>query len=344
MSLKIGAPKGSRRQFLFALPFLPSAIRVAAQTHAKALDFESMRSRLSKIKSIKISHVSSGRNPKTVIVMKDYHGGNDSGFGWKVNYRAIEEIRRQVPIDAIGIEGWAGHDADKRRGYVLMTAEKSLTEKLHRGKIPVIGLEDRQLHEIVIKEKLWNIYITNKETEKLVRNIESQSEERIKAISTKSNISKRQKKNMKTTERAKVNAVLKNLEHDKQAFYDLAKQLNIPVPPPDFVMNLIRDQLKSYYGEIYENLSQSNSWYLKHHNRITIVERSKVAANKILSDMENNGHSTTLMVFGANHLQSIIEELQRHGVNIITITIPKEEEAFQKSRTRTIQEMFKRNN
>ncbi|MBI2657888.1 hypothetical protein HYX08_04300 [Candidatus Woesearchaeota archaeon] len=100
---------------------------------------------------------SSNPNTPTIILIQDFHRFADPKQGWEREFRQLELLRTKFGINFVGIEGWAGHEIDKKRGFVFLNAEEMLIEKImHDPNYEVIGLENEefQVHTFEVEMSL----------------------------------------------------------------------------------------------------------------------------------------------------------------------------------------------
>lgn len=282
--------------------------RFAAQTK-KPRDFKGLYAALSKMKGMRIGKTV--QNPgatKTVILYKDIHGG-ELPYGWKINYKLLEAMRKNLGIETVGIEGWAGHDVDKKRGFMLLNAEEDLIRQLVRNrKYKVIGLEEEKLQEAVLNEILWDHYIGFKETEKRVALIE-------------------QEPGISPVKEAALKQLRASLEIRRQEFLYYAKKRN--VQPTERSLMEVRKKLLDYFGEIYDSATEKFAWDKKFEEKTQLIERSRTGVSRLVKEMNASGTDAAIMFFGAGHEQSILEEFKKHGgFNVVAVNSIEEFNAW----------------
>lgn len=153
-------PRLTRRSFLKWFGIVAGAaafggagywlLKSGKPTDAKSLYSQMLR--ISDIKPIRPPLFSKNMNSPTIIICSDIHGREDEKYGWKANYKRLELIRKNFGINFVGVEGWAGHEADRKRGFRLLGGENLLIEALIKdANYNVVGLEDSYLLEIANK-------------------------------------------------------------------------------------------------------------------------------------------------------------------------------------------------
>ncbi len=81
-----------------------------------------------------------------IILVQDQHKGEDTIQGWRREFTQLELLRTKFGLNFVGIEGWAGHEVDRKRKRVLLHAEDGLIKRLMNNKnYETIGLEDNFL-------------------------------------------------------------------------------------------------------------------------------------------------------------------------------------------------------
>lgn len=95
-----------------------------------------------------------------VIIVEDVHGGDDKKEGWKVEQLQLELIRRHMGINFVGIEGWAGHEVDRKKGKQILNGEEQLVRYLIKNKdYVVVGLEDGKLQSLILNANIFAEFI-----------------------------------------------------------------------------------------------------------------------------------------------------------------------------------------
>lgn len=148
----------SRRSFLkkaaIALGIL-AADSIGVSLASRTVDQRKLYEEISKIPYLRSDEKPIfSKNPKshTIIIIPDIHGGDDKETGWRVEYARLELLRKKFEFNFVGVEGWAGHEADKKRGFRFLNAERMLIENLLKDKnYFVVGLEDPLLQILTYK-------------------------------------------------------------------------------------------------------------------------------------------------------------------------------------------------
>ncbi len=109
-------------------------------------------------------------NPKApvIIILEDVHGSPTIELG------KLTLLERFFGFNFVGLEGWAGHEIDKKRGYRLLNAEVKLIEFLinHKDYI-VVGLEDEnlQIYTLALIRRLVEDFFVNFKYRQALRNL-----------------------------------------------------------------------------------------------------------------------------------------------------------------------------
>lgn len=305
----------SRRSFLKATggliggSLLADAKAGEVKRPAKRFDYYRIRAGVWRSKSLKILRTSVFRKgaTKTIILMDDYHGG-EKAHGWKANFDALEEIRRNTGISNVLIEGWAGHQADQQRGYRLLNAEEQLIEKLLEDRnYSVSGLEDKKAQEMIFKQELWDYHIK-------LEQIEKDIEER--------------KRNPRTGELITQDQRARIREAYSKALEETARKLGLK--PDKTTIEKIRGELVSYFGDIYDYSSLEKLRLKEHVNRTLNSRRESAAISKIAQEINSPANvNAAIVVFGAAHSEDLIKELKKHReFNILHVHNPQERRSW----------------
>lgn len=77
-------------------------------------------------------------NAPIIIIIQSVH----KLTGWEVDFDALETLRKNFGFNFVGIEGWAGQDADRQRGRLIVNGEVPLVLQLISNKnYKILGLE-----------------------------------------------------------------------------------------------------------------------------------------------------------------------------------------------------------
>ncbi|MBI2649930.1 hypothetical protein HYX04_01310 [Candidatus Woesearchaeota archaeon] len=143
--------KPSKREFL-KMSGLAVGGLVAKKVEAFAIEDVSARKfyeeilKMPQLKPTREPIFSRSPNTPIVIIVEDIHGGLFPGEEWYVEFGLLELIRKKFGLNFVGIEGWAGHEADRIRGRQILNAEVQLIKALLSNKnYQIIGLENPEI-------------------------------------------------------------------------------------------------------------------------------------------------------------------------------------------------------
>ncbi|MFH1431039.1 MAG: hypothetical protein ABIG37_01050 [Nanoarchaeota archaeon] len=99
---------------------------------------------------IKLRMEDASNKDPLIIILGDCHGTPE------VQYEILEDLKEDFGINFVGIEGWAGFDVDKKRGYQLLNADEKLNKWLLIDaslytSVRVVPLEDEGAQEMALK-------------------------------------------------------------------------------------------------------------------------------------------------------------------------------------------------
>ncbi|MFH1849155.1 MAG: hypothetical protein ABH879_03120 [archaeon] len=203
-----------------------------------------------------------------VIILRDVHGSPINELD------RLEAMRTSFGINFVGVEGWAGHETDRERGYRLLNAESDLiTEIIDSPSYRVIPLEEGTDQELALKLLIVDLYILIKKYERL-------SPDQCRKIWY-------------------------------QIFYVL-KKLQMDPSPGDThkVYQEMCVKYRAYNLMNMDNVALAERTFGPRYEKHVVIERSCIAVDKLISAMDSNSIKVAVMVIGAGHLESVINEFQ----------------------------------
>jgi len=140
--------------------------------------------------------------------------------------KKIERIRIKTGINFIGVEGWAGHDADRKRGFLLLNGEENLIKVLlSNDNFSIYGLEDKELQENIredISSKILYLYFDR------IRGLQERANEDISTIRQNSgNLKEEVFEQLKARIEKKLQENINKYEYLKHAYIELFNTLKI---------------------------------------------------------------------------------------------------------------------
>ena len=137
------------------------ALKIKALAQEK-IDARKLFEEISKIPQLQPSTFAfyGGVDFSTIILIEDIHGGRYRNTGWQIEYVQLLLLKKHFGLNFVGIEGWAGHEVDKKRGVRILNGEDILIGVLIKNKnYNVIGLEDenaQRYHDISELPRLYD--------------------------------------------------------------------------------------------------------------------------------------------------------------------------------------------
>ena len=133
-------------------------------------------SKIPNLKPVRNPIFSNDTNAPLIILIEDVHMGLLEFEGWDVEFQQLELLRKNFGFNFVGVEGWAGHEADKARGRQILNAEVPLIRELLVNKnYEVVGLEQEgtqiELFEILLVEEYIQLYKIESRIEYYKRNL-----------------------------------------------------------------------------------------------------------------------------------------------------------------------------
>ena len=157
----------SRRGFLKTAAATAAGVfafgtRAFAQEKKEDIDARKLFEEISKIpqlKPVRPPIFSNRAGSLTIIIVEDIHGGKAIDEGWSIEYVQVELLRQKFGLSLVGIEGWAGHEVDKKRGVRILNGETILVGTLINNKnYNLVGLEDENAQRYPAIAKLPELY------------------------------------------------------------------------------------------------------------------------------------------------------------------------------------------
>ena len=300
-----------------------------------------------------------------IILLQDVHGDEDKITGWRTEYNQLEELRNRFEYNFVGIEGWAGHEIDKKRGRLFLNAEKLLIKALMNNEnYEVVGLEDeflqihtyevgpvpsmpllyqqhfclyRKIHNYLLKngfgkndiEKFFDCAL-----ESINKRVFKTTETRLKCIGYMSS-----RKN------------IENLEHDFKFGSDAEfylRTLNTIYEMFEWLygiqginerllsesMNEIKNKARFLFQYHCESLIKDDFppayfkdiKFEKYYDLVCYHLRNRFAVSKMISSMNILNKKVGLVIFGKGHTEGLIKEFQKQVGDINIIVLVKHPE------------------
>ncbi len=263
-------------------------------------------------------------SPPVVVLVLDEHDSPDDE--WAV----LEEIRAKLGINVVGMEGWAGEDADKDRGYRLLNAEEELIEKILPLKTyKSIGLEDAETQFFALRCALYEWYqlqwqnkIKNLETlHKDLEEVLARKKERAeKKGDVKSQIDYEQSK--EEYEKLEREMYERDVMKGEKIFIEQMR-ISLGVEPSNENIARLILTIPAEMGLTEEEALDAEKMD-EESNKIIIDKRSRIGVDKMLTAMEEQKAGEAVMIFGKGHKESMLEHASGRGdVNIITVRYGK---------------------
>lgn len=252
-------------------------------------------------------------NPDTPIfvILEDTHGSPE------VELQKLERLRTRFGINFVGIEGWAGAEADKSRGHMLLNAEKELIKiLLANPRYKVVGLEDPDLQEQGLKLLATIcVYLSfvNARVSKMNKS-EDNVRESFKflggAVRTFAEMNPKYapmyQEVLKSTSRPELKSRMKAI-YKLPEFQKMLKEASEELGLSFLLLERMdRETIEQYESRVVSILE------LAHEDASTvIIHERNAAAVRILAS--KNTPKVCAIVFGATHGPGLIKELQKRG-------------------------------
>jgi hypothetical protein len=251
---------------------------------------------------------SSSPNARIIILVPDTE--HDSPLS-QINGNVFN-LRTKFGLNFVGVEGWAGPEVDKKRGYQLLNGPRKFIRHILQNKqFQVIGLEDSFLQDFTLKA-IFIFYFV------------------IPYLRQRSDLYKRKPLNKKEAEdqKRRYDAYRKaamraskefNIKWDavsmQGAYRDVVNFLEWDAPA-----NLFHDINK---GHLYINRDLTYSVVKKGQilaKKSRVDQRSKIGIKLMEKGMKKFNKNVGIIIFGMGHTESILAEFKKTGnFNILTL-------------------------
>lgn len=233
--------------------------------------------------------LSENPNAPTIVIVGDTHGSPTE------EYTQLMHLRDEFGINFVGLEGWAGIDADKERGYSFLNAEEKLVKKLiddNHG-LNLVGLETITTQEEVVFKLtayyLLNIYLESEGGN--VKNLVVETEDE--------SISAAKRKNNEILEGVKSIFIELHLPFTQEGIDELSKEIY------------------EKYGGNYQNDKERAEELFE---KFVVGQRSIEAARIFTKAMQDQKIDRAVIVIGSAHIDLLTEELQKlQDCNVIVV-------------------------
>lgn len=253
------------------------------------------------------------------IILEDEHGSP------KTERSKLELLRLKYGINFVGIEGWAGEEVDKKRGYQVLNGESTLVEQLLSNKdYQVLGLEEETLQErgykLLSTRKYIAAYIISKirVLGEISTTFEEEEDYILKSIGNYLNLYPRFNQSLhqefaKPFTREAIKKIWPNLKSVEESpefqkmILETLKLLNLTLE--DFQPRL-NEEIKDYTnraGSLVTSIIDPGI------ESFSIHPRSKEAINILSASLARTPHKISIIVFGALHSEGLEHELQKRG-------------------------------
>ncbi len=265
---------------------------------------------------LKSTDLSENPDAPFFILAGDTHGSPE------IEKKKIEALRKELGINFVGVEGWAGKEADEERGYLRINAEtKLITALMDDQNFKVVPLEDPDQQE----EALKALFVQNRLAAEYARSTILL----ITAISSLTDYG------IPLDPDGLKNAVDLHIESEISADYIISKRFNIhdcDEPSHQQCDDFTTSALAPYgvsYSSLPQNTGEENLNYalrlqdylkpaLDKINEVmsgplVVDDRSQIGAQKMWDAMEKSDENVGVIIFGDAHIPQIHQELKTLG-------------------------------
>lgn len=227
-------------------------------------------------------------SPTIVLVADLWHGSPEHELS------VLQILRERFGIHFVGVEGWAGPEADEHRGRQILNAEVRLIQGLRADvNFTTVGLEDPTLQLVALKIHAVRFYLSSKRAWE-------QLPERTKK--------------------------LQEAQRRRDSFRGVADDFvtqTLGLDPTDETYTSLQQDVEAHLGQPLESYYSSEPREIARHpaiRAITVDQRSAAGVGFMLQHMQHHGISTGSMVFGQGHSHSIANHCAERGdAHLITV-------------------------
>ncbi len=293
------------------------------------------------------------KNPDALIfiLIGDKHGSPE------IEYGKLELIRENLNLNFIGVEGWAGREADRMRGRQILNGEIELITSLLSNKNYVItGLENPNLQiqvfevgvirtykvflffELVLLKNLPSVGVPPSEIKQIMdfiidsvcAGMNGTGDEKIKMSGVYDEIVPQIRNFISRFPglKSRDKDVFGYLKFYGDAMLNIVIELRGLHPDLVFSKRTVEDSLwalKNKYPKIYsydyDSSNPDETKTIPELKEAMVTSRNKAAAEIMLSSMLKAKQKTGIIVFGTLHIEGLIEELIKQANNNVNIFI-----------------------
>jgi len=283
---------------------------VLSQKEAERMPRDQLIAEIRKIpgfSDLQIAHLATDPMAPVIIILADQHGSP------QIEAEKLQKLYTHLRISFVGLEGWAGHKADQKRGYDLLNAEEALIQQIRTdSRFHCVGLEDPEIQERALKLLLLDLYMTG-----------YIAQEELKQL--------KERKNMTEMDLSIIKISEKIFQESTNKLLNFIAKLNIDVHTDSEYLPFIEKILLEVginRAELYRKPNESGRDYLRRlraiqlemepkvdilSSPIVIKKRNEIGARRMAEQMKAAKSRVGIMVFGVMHLPGLIKELLKLG-------------------------------
>ncbi len=232
-----------------------------------------------------------------IILIEDVHGSPEREL------EVLETLRKELGLSHVGFEGWAGKEADEKRGRQILNGEEDLIREMLKDKrFTCIPLEDPDVQLKTLKLVACRYHIEMKNCAELAKTVKSENVR--KALLALENI----QRSMSNDHMQRVGIEPTQANYDR-LITEMEKEMGKPI-------RVLLGDPKS--PQKFNELCDPT----------VVVQRSNIGIEKMRDRVGKDKVHVSAVVFGQGHTHSIHAHAKKiGGAHILTIEwAPKEDE------------------
>ena len=248
-------------------------------------------------------------NSPIFIILGDIHGSPE------IEKTKLEKLKTCLGIDFVGVEGWAGHEVDQKRGYRCLNGEEELiTDLLEDDRFQVVGLEDPEMQIEALAAVLaqeYIVYVTLHYSARLGEKDFLKEAEKLGILAR--SLSPEQEEDLAEGSFGVLYKVLFEGYKDTFNMNDIREMMEV-IRKGMKILGINEKELEpqqhedseAYRKRKYAIFKKARRKNLEH----ALAARSKMGVKLMLEQMKEKEQRVGIMVFGNRHVDEIVSELQ----------------------------------